>query len=537
MANITLPSNPVNGQTVVIGTRLFQYDSTANRWKSRVFQVLGDTSVTVTNEAPTITASLSEIALDTSGANVSFTYTVSDVDSSALKVSHSVSGIANSDLATVTHHRANNTVTITAGTEAFEGGQITLTVTDGRNNATDTVDVSANYGFDWTATTQQAKLVASDAEANDRFSELALAISGDTVVVSAHDEDTGGTNAGAAYVFTRSGSTWTEQAKLVASDASTEDEFGYSADIDGDTIIVGKPNDDNGGTDAGAAYIFTRSGSTWTQQSKIVASDIQVGDRFGISTAISGDTVVVGSYLEDTGGSNAGAVYIFTRSGSTWTQQAKIQASDPEANDRFGGSVGIDGDTVIVGVNLEDTGGTDAGAAYIFTRSGSTWTQQQKIQSSDIEAGDNFAISVAISGDTVAVGAQYEQGDSSVVALGAAYIFTRSGSTWTQQAKIQASDGELYDHFGSSIDIDGDNVIVGAQYEDTGGNATGQAYIFTRDGSTWSEQVKIQSSDIEATDLFSAQVAIEGDTVVVGAPQEDPGGVSIAGAAYIFVAG
>lgn len=147
MANITLPSNPVNGQTVVIGTRLFQYDSTSQRWKSRVFQVLGDTSVTVTNEAPTITASLSEIALDTSGANVSFTYTVSDVDSSVLKVSHSVSGIANSDLATVTHHRANNTVTITAGTEAFTGGQITLTVTDGRNNATDTIDVSAAYGW------------------------------------------------------------------------------------------------------------------------------------------------------------------------------------------------------------------------------------------------------------------------------------------------------------------------------------------------------------------------------------------------------
>lgn len=145
MANITLPSNPVNGQTVVIGTRLFQYDSTAGRWKSRVFRVLGDTTVTVPNESPTITASLSEIALDTSGANVSFTYTVSDVDSSVLKVSHSVSGIANSSLATVTHHRANNTVTITAGTEAFTGGQITLTVTDGRNNATDTVDVSSAY--------------------------------------------------------------------------------------------------------------------------------------------------------------------------------------------------------------------------------------------------------------------------------------------------------------------------------------------------------------------------------------------------------
>jgi len=153
MANITLPSNPVNGQKVTIGTRLFEYNSTTGRWSSRVFQVLGDTSIAVTNEAPTITASLSEIALDTTGANVSFTYTVSDVDSSILKVDYSVSGIANSDLATVTHHKANNTVTITAGTEAFDGGQITLTVTDGRNNATDTVDVSAAYGWNLTNAT------------------------------------------------------------------------------------------------------------------------------------------------------------------------------------------------------------------------------------------------------------------------------------------------------------------------------------------------------------------------------------------------
>src|SRR5210317_1584915 len=145
MANITLPSNPVNGQTVTIGTRLFEYNSTTQRWSSRVFQPLGDTSVSVTNQAPTITASLSEISLDTTGANVSFTYTVADVDSSALRVSHSVSGIANSDIATVTHHRANNTVTVTAGTIDFSGGEILLTVTDGRNNATDTVDVSAAY--------------------------------------------------------------------------------------------------------------------------------------------------------------------------------------------------------------------------------------------------------------------------------------------------------------------------------------------------------------------------------------------------------
>lgn len=145
MANITLPSNPVNGQTVTIGTRLFKYNSTTQRWSSRVFQVLGDTSVTVTNQAPTISASLSEVALDTTGANVLFTYTVSDVDSSALKVSHEVNGVTNSTYATVYHHKANNTVTVQAGTEEFSSANVVLTVTDGRNNASVSVDVSAQY--------------------------------------------------------------------------------------------------------------------------------------------------------------------------------------------------------------------------------------------------------------------------------------------------------------------------------------------------------------------------------------------------------
>jgi hypothetical protein len=147
MANLSFPSNPTNGQKVTIGTRVFEYNSTTERWSSRILQVLGDTAIVVTNEAPTITASLSEIALDTTGANVSFTYTVSDVDSSVLKVSHIVSGIANSDLATVTHHRANNTVTITAGTEEFSSANVVLTVTDGRNNASVSIDVSAVYGY------------------------------------------------------------------------------------------------------------------------------------------------------------------------------------------------------------------------------------------------------------------------------------------------------------------------------------------------------------------------------------------------------
>ena len=393
--------------------------------------------------------------------------------------------------------------------------------------------------------TEQAKIQASDKEANDQFgNSVSISSDGSTAIVGANREDTGGSNAGAAYIFTRSGSTWTQQQKIQSSDKAAGDQFGISVAISGDgsTAIVGAQGEDTGGSQAGAAYIFTRSGSTWTQQQKIQASDKEANDVFGVSVSISndGNTAIVGAYLEDTGAAEAGAAYVFTRSGSTWTEQQKIQASDKEANDIFGQSVSIsgDGNTAIVGAYLEDTGALNAGAAYIFTRSGSTWTEQQKIQASDKEVSDQFGFSVSISsdGNTAIVGAFSE--DTGGADAGAAYIFTRSGSTWTEQQKIQASDKETSDSFGYSVSIssDGNTAIVGSSNEDTGGLDAGAAYIFTRSGSTWTEQQKIQSSDIEAGDRFGWSVSISGDgsTAIVGADLEDTGG-SNAGAAYIFV--
>jgi N-acetylglucosamine kinase-like BadF-type ATPase len=224
-----------------------------------------------------------------------------------------------------------------------------------------------------------------------------------------------------------------EQAKIQASDKEASDEFGWSVSIsgDGNTALIGVPREDTGGDRAGAAYIFTRSGTTWTQQQKIQASDKEQVDRFGYSVFISsdGNTAIVGAHGEDTGATSAGAAYIFTRSGTTWTQQAKIQASDKEANDQFGYSVSISGggNIAVVGAYLEDTGGDRAGAAYIFTRSGTTWTQQQKIQASNLEGGDEFGWSVSISsdGNTAIVGARFE--DTGASGAGAAYIFIQSG--------------------------------------------------------------------------------------------------------------
>jgi hypothetical protein len=491
-------------------------------------------NIALINTSPSITTGPdASYAFAVDGTPIVLTLVAEDPEGIAITWSYAVTTGSLGSTATV--GQSDNVFTITPSTSEADIGAfgITFTASDGINLATAASSFTLSFGPNWSLTTQQQKIQASDLQAGDNFG-YSVAISGDTAVVGAQLEDTSGTSAGAAYIFTRSGTTWTQQQKIQSSDIQADDRFGFAVSIDGDTAVVSARTEDTGGLDAGAAYIFTRSGTTWTQQAKIIASDAQAGDTFGHSVGISGDTVVVGAQGEDTGGSNAGAAYIFTRSGTTWTQQQKIQASDLQASDNFGYSVAISGDTAVVGAAYEDTGAADAGAAYIFTRSGTTWTQQQKIQASDPEANDRFGFAVSIDGDTVVVGANLE--DTGGSNAGAAYVFTRSGTTWTQQQKIQASDIQAGDLFGASVSISGDTVVVGATGEDTGAADAGAAYIFTRSGTTWTQQQKIQASDPEANDQFGISVSISGDTVVVGAHQEDTGGAD-AGAAYIFVAG
>ncbi len=493
---------------------------------------------TVQNNSPSaITGVAATTTLATDGTATVITAVSTDPEGFPLTWSYSVTtgSLTNGGGASATVSQADNVFTITpTTTEAYAGTfSITFSATDGTNAVTAASAFTLVFAYDWTTTTQQQKIQASDAEAYDAFGE-AVDIDGDTVVVGAYAEDTEAHGAGAAYIFTRSGTTWSQQQKIVASDAEQSDYFGKSSAISGDTVVVGAKSEDTGASNAGAAYIFTRSGTTWSQQQKIQASDAQASDYFGSRSSIDGDTVVVGAYAEDAGGSNAGAAYVFTRSGTTWSQQAKLTASDAAADDNFGWDTGIDGDTVVVGAQREAAGGTDAGAAYIFTRSGTTWSQQAKLTASDAQAGDYFGRSSAISGDTVVVGAYTEDAGGSNA--GAAYIFTRSGTTWTQQAKITASDAQAADMFGETVDIDGDTVVVGAFGEDTEGAAAGAAYIFTRSGTTWTQDKKIVASDAQASDFFGYMVVIDGDTVVVGAQNEDTVG-SNAGAAYIFTAG
>ena len=215
----------------------------------------------------------------------------------------------------------------------------------------------------------------------------------------------------------------------------------------------------------------------------VAAGDGAAGDLFGNSVALSGDTALVGMIGDDTlAGANAGSAYVFTRTGTQWSQQAKLTASDGAAGDRFGMSVALSGDTALVGASLDDTpAGVDAGSAYVFTRSGTAWSEQQRLNAGDGAASDEFGRSVALSGNTALVGAYFTDTPAGADA-GSAYIFTRPGPLWSQQSKLTASDGAASDEFGYSVALSGTTALVGAYRDDsavTGNLDLGSAYLYT----------------------------------------------------------
>ncbi|MEE9165835.1 MAG: beta-propeller fold lactonase family protein [Candidatus Neomarinimicrobiota bacterium] len=338
------------------------------------------------------------------------------------------------------------------------------------------------------------KLTASDAEAYDYFG-YSVSISGDYAIVGARNDDDAGSQSGSAYIFVRDGQSWTEQAKLTASDAVAAEWFGNSVSISGDYAIVGAPID---GLDSGSAYIFVRDGQSWTEQAKLTASDARRGDHFGNSVSISGDYAIAGAWWDDDAGSHSGSAYIFVRDGQSWTEQAKLTASDAAEGDRFGVSVSISGDYAIVGAYID---GGDSGSAYVFVRDGQSWTEQAKLTAGDAAEGDQFGISVSISGDYAIAGAWWD--DDAGMTSGSAYIFVRDGQSWTEQAKLTASDASGAEWFGNSVSISGDCAFVGAFFD---GGASGSAYLFKRTPQAIAYVVNQSSSNVSVTDIATNTV-------------------------------
>ncbi len=374
---------------------------------------------------------------------------------------------------------------------------------------------------------EQTKLLASDGNDNDYFGR-SVSMSGEYAIIGANGDDDNGINSGSAYMFKRDGESWSEQAKLVASDGDVNDWFGESVSISGDYAIVGAVGDDDNGSLSGSAYIFKRDGESWSEQAKLVASDGNTGDVFGGSVCISGDYAIVGAIGTPTVpfGGSLGSAYIFKRNGESWSEQTKLTASDGNDKDHFGRSVSISGEYAIVGDDGDDYGGGQLGSAYIYKRDGESWSEQAKLTASDGTASDNFGRSVSISGDYVIVGANYD--DDNGEYSGSAYIFRRDGTIWSEQAKLLASDGTADNLFGDAVSISGDYAIIGGWRANS---AAGSAYIFRRNGESWSEQTKLIASD--GTYIFGFSVSIGGDYAIVGAIGDDDNGED-SGSVYVF---
>jgi PKD repeat protein len=310
--------------------------------------------------------------------------------------------------------------------------------------------------------------------------------------------------------------------KITAADGAAEDNFGMSVAVSGDTVVVGAPYDDDKGIDSGSVYVFVSNGGSWVQQAKIIPEDGMEHDGFGYSVAIDGDTAVIGATSDLENNGHPGSAYVYVRSGGFWSQEAKLTPDDSMTGDMFGCSVALDGDTAVVGA-YGNTG--SRGSAYVFVQNGGIWSQQVGLYADDGAADDMFGYSVSIDGSSIMVGAPYD--DDSGTDCGSAYAFVNDGFDWVQQAKIISGDGVGGDNFGNSVSINADTAVVGAYGDD--GNL-GSAYVFVQNGGIWSQQAKLMPAEGVVGDYIGWSVVISEDTAIVTAPFNN----TLTGVAYLY---
>jgi hypothetical protein len=380
-----------------------------------------------------------------------------------------------------------------------------------------------------------AKILASDGLEGDGFG-YSVALSGDIAVIGAWFNDN---HTGSAYVYRYDGLSWVQEAKLQASDGAPWDLFGWSVDISGGTVVVGAIRDADAGTFTGSAYIFRFDGSKWVEEQKLLASDYAYWDEFGFSVAISGDIAVIGAIRNDDNDPNSGSAYIFRFDGLNWVEEQKLLASDGATEDHFGNSVAISGDTAVVGAYLHDSP-SNSGAAYVFSFDGSKWVEEQKLLALDTTYADHLGFSVAISGETIVVGAYGDDNadpDNIYCNSGSAYVFRFNGSSWVEEATLQVPDSECGNQFGWTVDISGDIVVIGGPDGHWGSTSgPGFAYVFDFDGSNWIRGAKLTGSDTAYGDHFGWSVGVSGGMALIGADWDDDNGID-SGSAYVFYVG
>jgi len=368
----------------------------------------------------------------------------------------------------------------------------------------------------------EQKVIAADGAAGDEFGGE-VSISGNYAIIGSRYDDDDGGESGSAYIFQFNGTSWIEQQKLTASDGDTYEFFGYSVAIDGDYAVVGAMRQGDGSK--GAAYVFQRSGDTWLEQQKLTPSDVPWGAFFGCSVDIEGDVILVGADCGEVGGVSTGTAYIFRRTGASWIEEDKIYAVDGAISDYFGCSVKLSGDYAIIGSRYDDDNGEDSGSAYIFHRSGTDWLQQAKLVAYDGAFEDYFGNNVSISGEYAVIGVMSD--DDNGENSGSVYVYKRSGTNWTFQQKITPSNASSNDYFGASVSIKNDILLVGAIWL-----SGGTEYIFKRNGTEWIEIEYTTSSDGNYNN-FGGSSDLTDNFVIIGAAVDNEHGANT-GAAYFY---
>jgi hypothetical protein len=347
-------------------------------------------------------------------------------------------------------------------------------------------------------------------DATQRVLPVRMDVDGADIVLHVDDSK-------AVYPLTVDPIVTTFEGKLEAPDAAAFDVFGNAIAIHGDTLVVGALNKTGAaGNGQGAAYVYVKSGASWVFQQKLLPNDPATNMQFGNAVAVEHDTIVVGAWRTSGVGSFQGAAYVFKRSGTSWAQEQKLTAPDAAAGDYFGSAVAISGDTVLIGAYHEgDPPLYEAGAAYVFVRSGTTWSFQQKLTHLDAALAENFGVSVALQGDTAVVGAWW-----AAETAGRAFVFERFGISWVETHVLMGSETLPDDLFGCSIAMSGNYLIIGAYGDDSESGLldVGSAYVFVKEFGTWHEVSRLTAQSPAEADLFGLSVAMDGDMAAVGAP-------------------
>ena len=462
------------------------------------------------NTAPTIETIESQAGFQGEVSFVDFSISDEQPDSLSFELSSSHP----EKLASVSVDAENKRLKLVPTRSAEGVIKLTLKVTDSEGkSATASFNFEVNRAFD----TALPKFIGADTVNDDQFGS-AVALSDKYALVGAVGHKANGHSSGAAYIFERDKADWKEKVKLTASDAAEGDEFGSAVAIHGTTALISSAQQsrEHG---SGTVYIFEKVGQDWREVSlftsgAVDASGLPSDDAYGHAVAVYGSYALIGAYMDNERGTSAGAAYLLERQDGTWQVLRKLVAGDAAAFDQFGFTVALNDKYAFIGAFGHDDAATGAGAVYVYERDGSTWTEETKLTASDAKEYDFFGSAIALSESYAVIGSSSDEKGKDA---GAAYMFKASDDGWQEVSKLTASDGAAGDAFGFSVATNGTYTVIGAYADDDAGDASGSAYLFRRQGTKWIQVDKLRADDGAEENWFGYDVAINQTNILVAA--------------------